>query len=365
MLEDILEQPEIISSLAKKYFPVNQPLQGLELNLSMHDIYNLNNIYIVASGSSRNAGNIVKYFMEHALKLPVIVDYASEFAHRAPAISKNDLFIAISQSGETADTYSALKIAVSKGAHTIAITNNPDSKIYRLSQSAIHIEAGKEKSIPATKSFIAQLITLYALTMYLGEKRSSVSGERMNRLKKELHATGEAVEEFIENSAFLDETAKKLSGLKSLAILGRGANHAAAQEGALKIMETSYIDATGYPTGEFMHGYVAMVDENAPVLSIILKDDKNMNYNLCLTNTEEIKKKRNPDLIIIKSDNDKDIEQRPLLKDSLFLEIPSFSQEISSIFVVVLFQLLALKIANILNLDVNNPRSLSKAIENE
>ncbi|OGI02934.1 MAG: hypothetical protein A2287_02355 [Candidatus Melainabacteria bacterium RIFOXYA12_FULL_32_12] len=366
MLSDIKEQSEIIDKLVKKYLPIDLPVQGISLNISDEQIKNLNKIYIVASGSSRNVGNIAKYFLEEVLNLPVFVDYASEFAHRNPSLDKNDLVIAISQSGETADTYAALKIAIEKGSYTFALTNNPDSKIYNLAQSKMPVGAGKEKSIPATKSFTAQLLNLYILALYVAEKRNSISSDKIQELKAELCTLGKKIEKFLENTDQIDKAAEKIKDSKSLILLGRGTNSAVAEEGALKIKETSYIDANGYPAGEFLHGYVAVVDENIPVISIISPYQiDGENYNLVISNTEEVKRKRNPDLVIIKSQEDLLIENRLLFAGADFINIPQSSSEISPVFAVISLQLLSFRIAELLGRDVNNPRSLTKSITAE
>lgn len=364
MLSDIKEQPEIISKLINKYLPLDKPVQEISLNISDEKVQNLSKIYIVASGSSRNVGNIAKYFLEDITKIPVIVDYASEFAHRNPNLCSNDLFIAISQSGETADTYAALKIAIDKGAHTFALTNNPDSRIYNLAQAKMQVGAGKEKSIPATKSFTSQLFNLYIFALYLAEHRGTVSKDRLEELKRELHLVGKKIEELLQNTEQIDKIAHKIKDYRSLILVGRGANSAAAEEGALKIKETSYIDANGYPSGEFLHGYIAVVDENIPVISIILPANQD-NYNLALSNAEEIKKKRNPHLIIVRSKEDTEIALKTLLKDSDFIDIPHSPAEISPILAVVSFQILAFRIAEQLGRDVNNPRSLTKSLTSE
>ncbi|MFH0702481.1 MAG: SIS domain-containing protein [bacterium] len=364
MLSEIKEQPEIIKKLAEYYLPQNQPVQKIQLNMTKQDLSNILKIYIVASGSSRNAGNIAKYVIENIVKLPVEVDYASEFAHRNPNLTKNDLVIAISQSGETADTFSALKIAHEKGAHTLALTNNPQSKIHNLAESQMQIQAGKEKSIAATKSFTAQLINLYALALYLGEQRNTISPEEIEKFKSELHYLKNKLEKVLENIEKLSSITEKIKDSKSIILIGRGLNFAVAQEGALKIKETDYIDANGYPSGEFLHGYLAIIDKNIPIISIIVPDINN-NYKLAINNTEEIKQKRNPNLIIIKSQKDKEIETRPLFKDADFINIPEAGEEVSSIFTVVILQLLAFKIAKALGLDTDNPRGLSKTIVSE
>ncbi|MDD3012868.1 MAG: SIS domain-containing protein [Candidatus Gastranaerophilales bacterium] len=364
MYEEIWQQPEIIKELANRYLPVNESVQNICLEMPIEDIKNLSKVYIVASGSSRNVGNIAKYFIETIAKLPVEVDFASEFAHRDTILSANDLVIAISQSGKTADTLAALESAKGKGAHTFALTNNPDSAIHNAAESKMTVGAGVEKSIAATKSFTAQLLNLYALALYLGEQRESVTRERVKELKLELHILIHKIEKLLRNDINIEKIAGKIKESKNLVILGRGTNYAAAQEGALKIKETSYIDANGYPTGEFLHGHMAVLNENTPVISIIVHNKAgDINYNLAIKNTEEIKHKLNPDLIIIKNQKDKHIET--LFKGAGFINIPESDELISPMLTVITLQILAVKMADLLGRDVDHPRGLSKAVTAE
>jgi len=366
MFNEIQEQPKILKKLIEKYFLINKPVLNIKLNLSKEQIINLSKIYIVASGSSRNVGGIAKYFIENIAKIPVEIDYASEFSHRNPILTHNDFVIALSQSGETADTFSALKVAKEKGSHTFAITNNPESKIHNIAESQMQAGAGEEKNIAATKSFTAQLINLFALALYLGEQRDIANADLRESLKQEFYSAIDKLEELIKNTGEFDEIAQKIKDSKSLIILGRGSNFPVAQEGALKIKETSYIDANGYPAGEFLHGYVAVVDENIPVISIIIPnciDDAT--YKLSIQNTETVKKKRNPPLIIIKSKEDKEIELNTVFKDACFINIPHSCELISPVFTSVALQILAFKIAQALGRDLKNPRGLTKAITSE
>ena len=364
MYEEIWQQPEIIKELADRYLPVNSPVQGINLEMSSEDIKNLSKVYITASGSSRNVGNIAKYFIETVAKLPVEVDFASEFAHRETILSANDFVIAISQSGKTADTLAALESAKGKGAHTLALTNNPDSVIHNAAESKMTVGAGIEKSIAATKSFTAQLLNLYALALYLGEQRETVTPERIKELKLELHILVHKIEKLLRNDKNIEKIAGKIKESKNLVILGRGTNFAAAQEGALKIKETSYIDANGYPTGEFLHGHMAVLDENTPVVSIIVHNKAgDINYNLAVKNTEEIKHKLNPRLIIIKNQKDKHIESE--FKGAGFINIPECDELISPMLTVITLQILAVKMADLLGRDVDHPRGLSKAVTAE
>ncbi|OGI02915.1 MAG: hypothetical protein A2Y25_09890 [Candidatus Melainabacteria bacterium GWF2_37_15] len=321
MLKDIKETPAALETL----------LKNTQITLKK----DISKIYIAASGSSRNAANIARYFIEKMANMPVIVDYASEFAHRSVAMTQNDLFIPLSQSGETADVLSALKKAKDKGIATFAITNNENSTIYKSTDIGMLAYAGEETSIPATKSFICQLMCLYLLGLHLAGKQ-----------EQDLWKVPEKIASFIENCSELDSIAEQIKDFKNLIILGRGQNWAFAEEGALKIKETSYINATGYPTGEFLHGHVAVLDENFPVISILTRcfDDAE-NYPLAIKNTEEIKKKRNPIMIELRHGEENEI--------------------IASFITAVMLQLLTYKTAMLLGRNVDKPRSLNKVVEKE
>ncbi|KKQ38286.1 MAG: Isomerizing Glutamine-fructose-6-phosphate aminotransferase [Candidatus Moranbacteria bacterium GW2011_GWF2_37_7] len=321
MLKDIKETPAALETL----------LKNTQITLKK----DISKIYIAASGSSRNAANIARYFIEKITNIPVIVDYASEFAHRSVAMTQNDLFIPLSQSGETADVLSALKKAKDKGIATFAITNNENSTIYKSTDAGMLAYAGKETSIPATKSFTCQLMCLYLLGIHLAGKQ-----------EQDLYKVPEKIAQFIDNCSELDSIAKQIKDFKSLIILGRGQNWAFAEEGSLKIKETTYINATGYPTGEFLHGHLAVLDENFPVISILTRcfDDAD-NYFLAIKNTEEIKKKRNPILIELRHGEENEF--------------------IAPFITAVMLQLLTYKTAILLGRDTDKPRSLNKVVEKE
>lgn len=365
MIQDILEQSTVIKELCAKYFEGENGISNLDFGLKQEEI-NFSKIYITASGSSRNVGGIARYFTEKLLDIPVFVEYASEFAHKKPALKENDLVIAISQSGETADTYSALKYASDRGCYTLALTNNNDSKIHNLSRFKMEVGAGKETSVAATKSFTAQLFNLYVLALYLAKVKGVLSDENLAKYRRELIEIPSKLEELFEKMDDLKSVAEKMKDSKSIVIIGRGLNSGSAREGALKIKETCYIDANGYPSGEFLHGYLALLDASIPLISITAKDANNLeNYNLSVKNTEELMRKRCPPLILLKSFSDKEIEDRALFKDASFINIPDCSEEISAFYSVVIFQIISFKMASLLGYDVNSPRGLCKSVTQE
>lgn len=361
MLDDIKDEPQIIKTLAEKYLPEALPVHNIQIPTEQ-----VSKIYIVASGSSRNAGNITRYFMEQAAQIPVIVEHASEFGERNPILSSNDVVIFVSQSGETADVSQALKIAKAKGAYTFAITNNEDSTIHKTADSAMFIHAGKEISIPATKSFMAQLVCLYMIGIYIAEKNASIPYEKIESYKQKIRQMPEKIAKLISgfsNNKENDKIAQKLSSYKSLIILGRGQNFGLAEEFALKVKETCYINTSGYPTGEFLHGHLAMLDENCPFVSIITKYDENeSNYNFAVNNTVQIIKKRNPSVFIVKAKTDSFINSKLSEYDTEYINIDELDEDFSPVYSASALHLLSYKMAASMGHDVNNPRSLSKTV---
>lgn len=335
MEKEIFEQPEILKELATGDFKLEP--------------FNFDKIYVAASGSSKNCADISKYFLEKILKKPMIVETASEFAHRDVPISSGDLFIALSQSGTTADTLEALKKAQNNGLKTLSITNSKGSPIYECTDEKILINAGEEKSITATKSFIAMLFRLYQLGIKLSRENSFL--EEMSKISKN-------IEEVLKTD--LAKIVGKLYDKEHLVILGRGNLSAVANEAALKLKESCYIDANGYAAGEFMHGHIAFTDERTPVLFMISNNSEN--YELSLKNLEKLLD-RGLDITIIKDSKDTEIEKK---YNADFINIPiNLNSYFQPFCYVVLFQLLALQIAYKKGLNPDKPRGLKKSLDEE
>lgn len=355
MLHEIMEQPEILKKLSERFFDSNFNIKEIDIPVKA-----FSRICICASGSSKNVGEIIKYFIEKLTCIPVIVEYASEFAHKPICLNEQDLLIAISQSGNTADTFEALKKAKNKNVLTLAITNNAESKIHKLADYKIFLDVGVEKSIAATKSFIAQLFVLYIFGIYLSEKLGNNDTLNIKKMIKELSIKAEEV---LEQKTNIKKAAKKIKKAKSIVILGRGINSHITHEGALKIKETSYIDANGYPSGEFLHGHLAFVDKTIPVVSMLNKNISDTdNYKLAIKNTKEIKLKRKPPLIIIKTKED---TLDGNFKNSVLIEVPQVLDELIPFINTICLQLLAYETAISLRRNVDKPRSLKKCVEKE
>ncbi len=356
MLKEIQQQPTIIKNILDKQ------LSHINLNKYEKNLKLINNICIIASGSSRNAGSIAKYFLENILNIPLQVDYASEFAYKDPIVDNKTLIIALSQSGETADTLKALKIAKEKKALTVALTNNKNSTIHKTVDVALEVMAGEEKSIAATKSFTAQLLNLYILGLCMSKILNTLTDTDYKTIVDQLYQIPEEFDKLIDNLSSYDSFAKKLKKYSHIILLGRGPDAGVADEGALKFKELTYIDANSCPTGEFLHGYLAFLDEKTPVISILPPDK--IVCNLALNNTLILKEKRNPPLFIIKPEGSKSFDDDDIVSQNI-INLPDCDKYIYPFYATVCLQILAYKTAMLLDKDVINPRSLTKVVAHE
>ena len=356
MLKEILEQKEVFKSLCEKFLD-----KDFRLNLKEFPIKKWNRIIICASGSSKNAGEIAKYVIESLAKIPCSIEYASEFAHKETPIGKNDLFVAISQSGNTADTFEALLKAKSAGAKTFALTNNISSKIHHNADYKILADAGIEKSIAATKSFTAQLFILYIFAIGLAEK---VGMTRLEEFKKEFVSLTDKYDEIFNQRDKIKKISKKIKGAKSIVILARNINSALAKEGGLKIKETCYINAISAPAGEFLHGHFAFLDKNVPILGILNKPNNDEeNYNLTLHNLYEIKKKRRANVILIRTKDDYLADEK--IGNKFSIEIPNVNKLLTPFLNLIALQLLAYETAKLIHDNIDEPRDLTKCVASE
>ena len=355
MLKEIHEQPDVIrNALAGKLHDVNSPVKLDEVKLTAEQIKNLKRIEIIACGTSLHAAMIAKYIIEAFCNIPVDVEASSEYIYRKTVTDKNTLVIGISQSGETSDTITAIRQAKAVGSHVLIITNRPDSIMAREADSLIPVNAGIEVSVAATKSFNAQLIALYLFAIYIAEIKDSFDKIHIKNLKQEMLELPAKVEIILSHKENIMKCAKAFSSFRNFIYIARGINYAAALEGALKLKEISYINATGYPAGELKHGPIAMLDETMPVLAILMPG---VVYDKVLSNAEE-SKARNARLIALTSSEDKELE-------NLFeyiLKVPTVDEYLSPVLTSVPLQLLAYYIAEFLGKDVDQPRNLAKSV---
>ncbi|MBD5398338.1 glutamine--fructose-6-phosphate transaminase (isomerizing) [bacterium] len=354
MIKEIFEQPDIIRNA------LNGRLKDVHSNIVFPEIDSLqsdkkiDNIKIVACGTSLHAGIIAKYIIEDLTGVTIEVESSSEYIYRNNTTNSSSLVIGISQSGETADTITAMRLAKDKGAKILIITNRPDSSICKFADSVIPVNAGIEVSVAATKSYTAQLIVLYLFAIYLCEVQKKHTAV-LREIKQELLTIPSKIEHILNNKSEIEGMAKSLSHYKDFIYIARGTNLATAQEGALKLKEISYINATAYPAGELKHGPIAMLDENMPVLAILIPN--HITFDKMISNCEEAKA-RNAKLIALTSSNDERLEK---LFDYI-IRVPEVSEILSPLITYVPLQLLAYYIANYLGKDVDQPRNLAKSV---
>lgn len=356
MLKEIYEQPDVIRNVLNgKLYNIDEPIILNEVKLNKETIKNLKKIEIIACGTSLHVAMAAKYIIEDFTGISVEAEASSEYIYRKTTTDSSTLVIGVSQSGETADTITAIKQAKEKNAHILIVTNRPDSNMARLADSLIPVNAGIEVSVAATKSYIAQLISFYLLAFHIAEIKGTLDLCYLKNLKHELIQIPTKIEEILSNTSEIHECARKFSSFKNFIYIARGVNLATAYEGALKLKEISYINATGYPAGELKHGPIAMLDETMPVLAILMPGG--ITYEKILSNSEEAKA-RNAKLIALTSSKDSSL-------DCLFdvvLRVPHVSEILSPVITCVPCQLLAYYIAEFLGKDVDQPRNLAKSV---
>lgn len=355
MMKEIHEQPSIIRNLLSgKIVGLNTPLNLSEVKLNKETVKKLNRIQIVACGTSLHAAMVGKYILEDFCGIAVDVEPSSEYIYRKTVTDENTLVIGVSQSGETADTITAVKQSKSRGSHILIVTNRPDSTMAREADSLISVCAGIEVSVAATKSYMAQLISFYLLAIYIAEIKGTVDNDFVNKLKKELIVLPEKAEEVLAQENQVRTIARKYANAKNFIYIARGINFPTALEGALKLKEISYINATGYTAGELKHGPIAMLDETLPVLSIMMKGKV---YDKILSNSEEAKA-RNAKMIALTNSTDEKLND---LFDDI-IRIPDVDEYLSPILAIIPLQLIAYYIAEFLGKDVDQPRNLAKSV---
>ncbi len=355
MLKEIHEQPDVIRNiLVGKIRTPEDPILLNEVKLTKESLKELNRIQIIACGTSLHAAMIGKYIIENFCGIAVDIEASSEYIYRKTVTDNKTLVIGVSQSGETADTLTAIKQAKAKGSHVLIITNRPDSAMAREADSLIPVSAGIEVSVAATKSYIAQLVSFYLLAMYMAEIKNSMDKSVLTSLKADLTQIPQKIEQLLSHKEQIQICAKKYANTKDFIYVARGINFPTALEGALKLKEISYINATGYPAGELKHGPIAMLDESMPVLSILMKGSV---YEKLLSNSEEAKA-RNARMIALT--NSKDEKLKDLFES--IIEVPEVQELLSPIIAMIPLQLIAYYIAEYLGKDVDQPRNLAKSV---
>lgn len=355
MLKEIYEQPNVIKDTYRGRLLANQgiiQMAGVEDNIER--FLNAQRILIIACGTSWHAGLVAEYIIEEFARIPVEVEYASEFRYRNPIINKEDVVIAISQSGETADTLAAIKLAKEKGAFVFGVCNVVGSSISRETHAGAYTHAGPEIGVASTKAFTTQITVLTMLALRLAKAKGTLSNSDFHRYLQELEVIPEKVAEALESNETAKDIANKFKDAGNCLYLGRGYNFPVALEGALKLKEISYIHAEGYPAAEMKHGPIALIDEQMPVVVIAPKQG---HYDKVVSNIQEIKS-RSGKIIAVVTKGDIQVKQ---LADYI-IEIPETSDALSPLITTIPLQLLSYHIAVLRGCNVDQPRNLAKSV---
>ena len=355
MLKEIYEQPDAIIDTFRGRLHRDQQqilLSGLEEHKEVFQ--NTRRIIIIACGTSWHAGLVGEYLFEDAARIPVEVEYASEFRYRNPVINNEDVVIAISQSGETADTLAAIKLAKEAGAFVFGICNVVGSSIARAADTGAYTHAGPEIGVASTKAFTTQITLLMLIGLRLGQLRGTLSCDEFSRVTEELEALPKAVQTVLKSEKEIEQIAKNYKDAANFLYLGRGYNFPVALEGALKLKEISYIHAEGYPAAEMKHGPIALIDKNMPV--VVIATNKG-HYEKVVSNIQEIKS-RDGKIIAVVTKGDKSVKA---LADHV-IEIPEVTESLTPILASVPLQLLAYHIAVMRGCNVDQPRNLAKSV---
>jgi glucosamine--fructose-6-phosphate aminotransferase (isomerizing) len=355
MLKEIHEQPETIHDcLRGRLLPDAGKIVMSGIDDNLEKLTKADRMVMVACGTSWHAGLIAEYMIEELCRIPVEVEYASEFRYRNPIINKGDVIVAISQSGETADTLVALEKAKEQGAFIFGIVNVVGSSIARISHAGAYTHAGPEIGVASTKAFTGQLAVLAMLALKIAHAKNTISEERYLHLMKELQQIPEKVKEILANTDHIKAIAEKYKKAKDFLFLGRGYNFPVALEGALKLKEISYIHAEGYPAAEMKHGPIALVDENLPVVFVATKDAI---YEKVVSNVQEIKARKGM-VIAVATHGDTVIPS--MSNDVMF--VPDTDEVLAPLLSVIPLQLLSYYVGVAKGFDVDKPRNLAKSV---
>lgn len=355
MLKEIYEQPRAIMDTFRGRFSLDTGTIYLEeIGLAHEQLRKVKKVFIVACGTSWHAGLVGKYLFEELAALTTEVDIASEFRYRNPLVGVDDLFIAITQSGETADTLAAMREAKKRGATVITICNVVGSTASREADGVVYTHAGPEIGVASTKAFTAQLTALYLFGLFLASLRGTLPVDEIKKRLTDLSHIPASVERCLDENDPIEQIAKRYFKSSDFLYLGRGPLFPVALEGALKLKEISYIHAEGYPAGEMKHGPIALIDENLPVVVLA---GRNSVYDKILSNIEEVKA-RGGIVIGITTEGDKDIMQRV----NHAIPVPATNPLLMPILMCIPLQLLAYHIAVLRGADVDQPRNLAKSV---
>ena len=355
MLKEINEQPRSIQDCFRGRLNAQEGWVSLGgIKDYEQKMIQANRLILVACGTSWHAALVGEYLIEDLARINVEVEYASEFRYRNPILSENDVVIAISQSGETADTMAALELAKSKGATILGICNVVGSSISRITHAGSYTHAGPEIGVASTKAFTAQVTVLILMALSLGHKKGTVSETEFRILLAELEEIPNKVKKVLESNALIEQIAREYKDASNALYLGRGSSFPVALEGALKLKEISYIHAEGYPAAEMKHGPIALIDENMPIFVIATKGKS---YEKVVSNIQEVKARKGK-IIAVVTEGD---EQVRAMADHV-IEIPETNEFLVPLLATIPFQLLSYHIAVMRGCNVDQPRNLAKSV---
>ncbi|MEE2787800.1 MAG: glutamine--fructose-6-phosphate transaminase (isomerizing) [Myxococcota bacterium] len=355
MLKEIHEQPRaMVDTLRGRMSLETGDVHLEDVTLDAERIKRIDRIYICACGTAWHAGLVGKRFIEQWARIPVEIDLASEFRYRDPLVTPSSLFIAVSQSGETADTLAALQEAKRRGARVLSICNVMESSIARESDDVVYTHAGPEIGVASTKAFITQMLALNLVALYLGRRRGTAAAERVRDALDQLSQLPGLVENVLADTAEIERISRKYVNARDFLYLGRGENFPIALEGALKLKEISYIHAEGYAAGEMKHGPIALIDEDMPVVVIT---PEGSHYDKTSSNLQEVMARQGR-VIAVATSGDEDLTK--IAEDIVY--VPSVAQFLQPFLTTIPLQLLAYHVADMKGTDVDQPRNLAKSV---
>ncbi|MFD2584194.1 glutamine--fructose-6-phosphate transaminase (isomerizing) [Pedobacter vanadiisoli] len=355
MLKEIYEQPRSVKDCMRgRIYPEKGKVQLGGIKEFAEKLKNIDRIIIVACGTSWHAGLVGEYLIEEYARIPVEVEYASEFRYRNPIITEKDVVIAISQSGETADTMAAIEMAKERGATIFGICNVAGASIPRLTHAGVYTHAGPEIGVASTKAFTAQVTVLTLMAFYMAQQKGTITTSKLIELLTELDNIPEKIQVALESNDLIKEVAAKIKDSTNCLFLGRGSGFPVALEGALKLKEISYIHAEGYPAAEMKHGPIALIDEEMPVVFIATQ---NSSYEKVISNIQEVKARKGK-VIAIVTEGDTEVKKMA----DYCIEIPDANEAFLPLLATIPLQLLSYHIAVMRGCNVDQPRNLAKSV---
>lgn len=354
MIKEIHEQPKAIKDTMTSRIVLGQPIKLDDIHITKEQINKLNRVYIVACGTAYHAGVVGKYVIEKLARIPVELDIASEFKYRDPILDENSLMIVISQSGETADTMSALRLAKSKGARVIAVTNVVGSSASREADDVLYTWAGPEIAVASTKAYVTQLIAMYIIGLFFAQNKETISNEKIEEIKAAMLELPEKVEKALECKEVIQKIASETYMQKDMFFLGRGLDYAVAMEGSLKLKEISYIHSEAYAAGELKHGPIALIEDGTVVISLATQEEL---YDKIVSNVQEVVS-RGAKVYMIAQEGHSEVQKTV----SSAIYIPKVMDLLAPIISVIPLQLFSYYMAIKKGCDVDKPRNLAKSV---